>query len=99
MSSGSQSAEQLTPWHRPAEQAGDPKVITACKFFGDFILHSWDKTIRVSDTNCRRASGVKIFEFLNADEFSPSSRILWVKPTQYVGLMKWQGSVKQQIKG
>lgn len=93
-SRGSQRAERLAPWQRPAEEARDPKAITAWNFCRELDLHFRDKTMRVSDVKCRRASGVITFEFLNADEFAPSSCIRWRKTTQCVGLAKQQRGKK-----
>jgi hypothetical protein len=69
-SRGSQRAVRLAPWHRPAEEDRDPKAITAWNFCSELVLHSRDNTIRASEVNCRRASGVRVLELLNAEEFA-----------------------------
>lgn len=50
-SRGSQRAEWLAPWHRPAEVDREPKAITPWNFCSEAVLHSRDKTIRVSEVN------------------------------------------------
>ena len=85
-SRGSQRAERLAPWHRPAEEERDPKAITAWNFCSELVLHSRDNTIRASEVNCWRDSGVRVLEFLKAEEFAWSNCNRWMKSSQCEGL-------------
>lgn len=96
-SRGSQRAERLAPWHRPAEDTREPKAITAWNFCSELVLDSRVNTMRGSEVNCRRSSAVKILEFRNADEFAPSRCNLWMNHTQCVGLTKWEGNEKENF--
>lgn len=87
-SMGSQRADKLVPWTWLAEDIRDPEAITAWNSCPDIVLHSLDRSRRVSDVNCRRVSGVMCFEFLKTTDFAESSCTRWMKPPQCDGLQR-----------
>lgn len=86
ISKGIQSAEVLGPKQSPADDVSDAEAITARESWCGLGLHSRPKLLGVyNDDDLSRISG-DIVEFLNADEFVPSSLRRCIKPPQCDGL-------------